>query len=274
MNLTIDAQNNISWTIGVDGPTMHVQYVYGLWLKNPSQMPSGVASALAAAGITPADYAKILSLNPFSSGSTLIDPTRFLPTPHSFPYEPPATSADQVPVWKFSESNLKTTTATEQVTENYTVDLEVSASVGVSSLVKASLDVGDSFEWVCTSNASETTTDTQAASVTVGGPAYGYQGDTTDILVYWDTVYNSFMFAFATEAPTAIGNLVNASGAPVANTEVTLGAGTTSLSTFADSKGEYRFYGGPTTGTVTIGAGGQDFAATIGANQRIPALRV
>jgi hypothetical protein len=34
-----------------------------------------------------------------------------------------------------------------------------------------------------------------AASVAVGGPAYGYTGP-TNVLVYWDTIYSSFMFAF------------------------------------------------------------------------------
>ena len=64
--------------------------------KNPSTMPPGVKQQLDAAGLNPADYAQILSANPFASGGSTIDPARYLPTPQSFPYEPPFSAADPV----------------------------------------------------------------------------------------------------------------------------------------------------------------------------------
>ena len=44
----------------------------------------------------------------------------------------------------------------------------------------------------------------QSATVVVGGPAFGYTGP-TDVLVYWDTVYSTYMFAFASQAPRISG---------------------------------------------------------------------
>ena len=39
------------------------------------------------AGISPADYPKLMARDPFANGSTAIDAARFLPTNTSFPYE-------------------------------------------------------------------------------------------------------------------------------------------------------------------------------------------
>ena len=74
LNVTIDHLGNVTWQPGVNGTNMEIQYVYVEWLLNPSLMPSGVAGALANAGLTTADYANILACNPFSSGGTTIDP--------------------------------------------------------------------------------------------------------------------------------------------------------------------------------------------------------
>ena len=52
----------------------------------------------------------------------------------------------------------------------------------------------ESLEWTNTSE--QTLESKQSATVTVGGPGFDYSGPTS-VLVYWDTVYNSFMFAFA-----------------------------------------------------------------------------
>ncbi len=91
---------------------------------------------------------------------------------------------------------------------------------------------------------------TQSATVAVGGPAVGYSGP-VDVLVYWDTIYNSFMFAFPTVAPTVTGIFKNAQGQPVPHQEVQLAAGGHTFMTFTDAKGQYRFYGAPAGAAVS-----------------------
>ena len=61
------------------------------------------------------------------------------------------------------------------------------------------LKLSRTFEWTSTNETEMTDAETESASVTIGGPSYNYAGP-TDILVYWDTVYHSFMFAFPSEA--------------------------------------------------------------------------
>jgi hypothetical protein len=57
------------------------------------------------------------------------------------------------------------------------------------------------------------TQSSQSATVTIGGPSFGYPGP-TDILVYWDTVYRTFMFAFSTEPASAMGSIIDQLGKP------------------------------------------------------------
>lgn len=101
-----------------------------------------------------------------------------------------------------------------------------------------------SFQWTNTSTSGSTDVISESAAVTVGGPAFGYDGP-TDVLVYWDTVYSSFMFAFATTPPIASGKVVDVSGVPIAQREVTLVVDDHTLKTFTDLHGDFRFYGRP-----------------------------
>jgi len=87
---------------------MIIQAVRVGGLKNPSPMPPGLKQQLTAAGLTAADYAAILAVDPFASGATAIDPNRFLPTTFSFPYNPPLTAADPVAALKYTQSNTVT----------------------------------------------------------------------------------------------------------------------------------------------------------------------
>lgn len=270
LNFTIDHLGTITWEIGVNGQVMLVQYVYVEWLQNPSLMPLGVAQALAAAGLTAADYAQILALNPFSSSATAIDPNRFVPTIHSFPYEPPTGPNDPVPTNPYTLTSATTTTDTQQVQVQYGVSFSVSG--GFDVIFKATLKLTDSFQWTNTSTSTQATGSTQQASVTVGGPAFGYAGP-TDIVVYWDTVYLSFMFAFATDSPSASGAVTDSAGNPVPNQAMTLTVGGITLSTFTNSRGQYNFYGAPPgQGTATVES--QQFPVAVGARGPSPTLRL
>jgi hypothetical protein len=270
LNVTIDHLGKIAWEIGVNGQEMLIQYVYVEWLQNPSLMPPGVAQALTVAGLTMADYAQILACNPFSSGDTAIDPNRFVPITHSFPYEPPAKASDTVPTSTQTLTSATTTTNTQQVQTQYGVSVTVSA--GFHLIWDDSLKITASLQWTNTSTSTQTTGSTQQASVTIGGPAFGYTGP-TDVLVYWDTIYLSFMFAFATESPSASGAVIDSGGNPVPNQAMTLAVGSITLSTFTDSRGQYNFYGAqPGRGTVTVES--QKFPVAVGEGEPSPTLRL
>jgi Carboxypeptidase regulatory-like domain len=278
LNVTVDHLGNVAWEIGVNGQEMQIQYVYAEWLLNPSLMPSGVAQILAAAGLTTADYDQILACNPFYAGAATgdpnrvvpIDPGRFVPTAQSFPYEPPLAAGDPVPTIAYTQTSSTTTTNTQEVQTQYGVSVSVTA--GFSLIFSDTLKVTGSLQWTNTSTSTQTTGSTQQASVTVGGPAFGYTGP-TDILVFWDTVYLSFMFAFATGSPSASGTLTDSAGNPVPNKAITLTMGGITLSTFTNSRGQYNFYGtAPGQGTVTVE--NQQFPVAIGAGEPSPTLRL
>lgn len=187
LNVAIYSGNHLVWTLDVDGPVMNIQYVYAGWLSNHSAMPPGVKAQLDAAGLDASDYQTILSTNPFASGGSVMDPDRFLPTPQSFAYEPPYSDHDAPWTETFTLENTVTSTRKSEI--------KYSVSAKVSDPITKYLKLGGSIE-VTSTNSTESSTDSkQSAAVTVGGPAFGYTGP-TDVLVYWDTVYNSFMFAF------------------------------------------------------------------------------
>jgi hypothetical protein len=112
----------------------------------------------------------------------------------------------------------------------------------------------------------------QSASVTIGGPAFGYTGP-TDVLVYWDTVFGSFMFAFATGTPAASGALTDSAGTPIAYNALTLTSGGQTLSTFTGPNGQYHFYGAA-QGQGTITVDDQEFAVAVGPDQPARTLQL
>ncbi len=278
LNVTVDHLGNVAWGIGVNGQDMLIQYVYAEWLLNPSLMPPGVAQALAAAGLTTADYDQILACNPFYAGAATGDPNRVVPiepgrfvlTTHSFPYEPPLAADDLVPTMTYALTSATTTTNTQQVQNQYAVSASVSA--GFNLIWKALVKVTGTLEWTNTSTSTQTTGSTQQASVTVGAPAFGYTGP-TDVLVYLDTVYQSFMFSFATGSPSASGTLTDSAGIPVPNTAITLTVGGITLSTFTNSRGQYNFYGAA-PGQGTIAVENQQFTVAVGAGEPSSTLRL
>jgi hypothetical protein len=244
--------NNVLWTMGVDGQVMNIQSVYVGWLKDPSSMPGGVKQQLDAAGLTPADYAQILSTNPFASGATAIDPNRYLPITQSFPYEPPFSATDPVFTSSFNVQNTVTVTDTHTVQHQYSVSVSFSAGI---KFLSASLKIGDSMDWTNTNSLGTTSISTQSATATVGGPAFGYTGP-TDIVGYFDTLYNSFMFAFPAEPPATAGTVLDAAGKPVSHQAVTLSIGPHNFKTMTNAQGQYRIYGAP-EGNGSLAVDGQ-----------------
>lgn len=257
LTFKVDPANRVSWDMGFDGPQMLVQYLRVAQLKNPSLIPPGLQQELNKAGITAADFQTILGLDPFASGGTEIDPNRFLPTTQSFPYIPPLNASDPVAQQKYNQSNAVMVVNTHNVQLSYGVSVS-----GGFDLVVAHLKTSGELDWTYSSQTMNTTQSGQTATVTVGGPAFGYTGP-TDVLVYWDTVFDSFVFVFAQGEPNASGLITDKSGKPVVHTPVTLAAGAHTLSTYTDNKGEFRFYNSP-AGDGTLAALGEHFPLKVG----------
>ena len=153
------------------------------------------------------------------------------------------------------------------MTEDYKVSVSGSAGFSVA-FVSAELKASGSWEWTATSTQTATSTATQSATATVGGPAAGYTGS-TDILVYWDLLYNCFMFAYPTEAPAAVGSVIGSDGMPAVNQEVTVTSNGVAHSTFTDARGQYRLYG-MTPGQATVTVAGRQFGAALGSGKPLP----
>jgi hypothetical protein len=253
LGVAIYPENNILWNMGLDGQFPNTANVYTGWLKNPSLMAAeaaGVKKQLDAAGLTASDYAQILSLNPFASAGGAINPVRFLPLGHTLNYEPPYLPGDTPPPQSYTLQNTVNVTNTESVQTQYGVNVTVSS--GIDLLFTASLKVTGTLEWTNTNTYGASNVSQQSAIATIGGPAYGYGGP-IDVLLYWDTIYNSFMFAFPSQDPTCFGTAVDASAKPVAYKAVVLTVAGRTFQASTGPRGDFRFYGAPAgKGSVTL----------------------
>ncbi|HEX4965760.1 MAG TPA: choice-of-anchor D domain-containing protein [Thermoanaerobaculia bacterium] len=214
VNLVVTSSTTAVWT-GYDFDTndpaneVDVVPVYVAWLKDPTKMPPGVASALARTwaatnedgsgpGLTQADFNTILLRDPFANGSTLIDPARFELTGQSFSYTPPP-NGGQPATEKFSLSYQTVSTQSQQTTDDYVETYSISGSIDIlKGLFTATMT--DEHEIDITNSVTQTATQTlgQKASLKLTGPTAGYTGP-TDLQVYQDNIFGTFLFAFVAE---------------------------------------------------------------------------
>jgi hypothetical protein len=223
--------------------TADIQYVYVGWLKNPSQMPPGVVQRLQTYGINGQDYQQILKADPFANGNTAINPGRYQMVNTTFPYEPPFSQNDPVPTYSFILNFSSGATSTSSTQNDYKVGVEASGSLGFLGLCKASFKTAASWNWTCTDTRVKATGTSESASTIVGGPAFGYSGP-TDMGVYYDTLYKTFLFAPVENAlPALKGSVTRAGGRAAAGKEITVVASGKKYRTFTNGRGEYRLFG-------------------------------
>ncbi|HEU0120445.1 MAG TPA: hypothetical protein VFQ91_07970 [Bryobacteraceae bacterium] len=227
------------WTVA-GGQTADIQFVFVGHLKNPSLMPPGVAQRLQANGITPADYPDILRADPFANGGLVINSARYLPLFTTFPYEPPFAEGDPVTTFQATLDSSSTQTTAKETEREYEVGMTLSAEGGVPGFAKLSLKSETSWTWTNKSGTSTAAGTSESAKVTIGGPSFGYKGP-TDIAVYYDVLYKTFLFAPILTPPQFGGVLTSANGRPVPGQEVRITANGKTYRTFTNRKGEYRF---------------------------------
>jgi hypothetical protein len=259
--------NDVKWTLSTNGTAMDIQWVSVGQLKNPATIPPGVAARFAQYGITTDDLATMLAQDPFAYGPTAIDLARFAQTPTTLPYEPPLTKNDTPPTFPFGITNETIQSHMTKYESSYSVgfSIKVATPTNFSTWISANLTDTAKFTWTDSGSTTTTTDSTQSASVTLTGPSFGYAGP-TDIAVYVDTQFDTFMFAEmpTTTTPSIAGTIKDASGAGVAGREVTLETSAGMRRTVSGAGGVYRVYGAP-TGAAKITVGGVSHAVTIGA---------
>lgn len=242
--VTFPTPSTVTWTFD---PTqvMNIQFVFVGHLKNPSQMPVGVKAQLDAAGLTTTDYAEILEADPFANGDIPIDTNRYASLNTTFPYEPPFAPGDPSPTLNFTATHAVTSTTSTTVTNEYKVGLTITADTNFLSVFKTSLKTDNSWTWTDENSHAETIGSTESASVTIGGPSFGYTGP-TDVGVYYDQIYKTFVFKFvppSLQSAPLEGLVVSSSNAPVAGREVVVVADGVSYRAFTNAVGEFRVFG-------------------------------
>jgi hypothetical protein len=222
-NLVVSGPNSALWTGYHFDPAdpvneMDVVPVYVAWLKNPSLMPAGVAFALArtwapepvdgsGSGLSSEDFATILQRDPFADGSPNIDPARFQLSGETFAFAPPP-NGGQPFTEKMSlayqalsqQSHTKTDTYTVSYTttsSNSNTDTFLDNALKVAQTASAEKTRKQTLTIANTSSVKGTQDNSQKASLTLVGPSAW--AVPTDLQVYQDNIYGTFMFAFVPE---------------------------------------------------------------------------
>jgi len=257
LHVTVQGKK-LTYTPGVDGSALQSIYVYASELKNPTTMRADVAAALNARGLTVTDYNNILSADPFANGSASINDSRFVQLSTTFPYEPPLTATDLQNVTTYTITNDATSTVTKQTIGTNTFSITASATVS-GGIVSATVSTKDSWTWTQTNSEANSSGSTSSATVAIGDPSYGYSGNISQIAVYWDTIFNAFMFAPVplTTQSFFTGTLSDLNQKPLQGQKVVLVADGRVFQTYTDRNGVYKFYGltpiTKLTGSLNIG---------------------
>ena len=230
------------------------------WLNGHFTMPGAELHALQNAGITPDDYPTILKVDPFASllrvrssgnqgnsignSSTVPDPQRFQYTNNSFPYEPPPTAKDAVTTETRTISHTINQTSGVSNETEYSVGLNLQTAANILDLVKASLKSENSWTWTDATASSTSNGKTESATIVIGGPAFGYRGNTENIDVYLDTTYKTFLFwPVSSSSASLSGTVLATAGKAAAGVEVLVFANGVTHRTFTNARGQYRVFG-------------------------------
>jgi hypothetical protein len=167
----------------------------------------------------------------------------------------------------------ESTVTTGQTNESArSVSLGFTATAGVKGVLQVTTKYEEKWTWTHSSSVETSTGSSESATVAVGDPSYGYTG-VTDIAVYWDTIFHSFLFgpvpfpagSTGTNDPRAIraaafatGRITDAAGHPIRAQEVVLTAPGRKFRTFTNRRGEYFFFGfaargAPVQGNLQVG---------------------
>src|ERR1700730_3179512 len=102
------------------------------------------------------------------------------------------------------------------------------------------------WTWTNESNTSTSSATTYTTSLNIEGPSYDYKDGIQELLVYQDTVYNTYAFILvpisSLAQPAVTGIIKNTSGQPMPNAEVVLTQNGTQFHTVSNSQGKYTIF--------------------------------
>jgi hypothetical protein len=243
--LVESAGSRAHWNFGIDGPSILTLQVSAGELKNPALMPSPVAEEFSRRGFTSNDFGTILRQDPLATSSGPIDTGRYARTRWSVPYRAPGTAATCASTnctcaafTKFISNDLMTEHTTT-VQSEYTT-----ATTTHVDLLR--LTDNASFTFTSSSSQSSTSSSSNSAQTTISCPSPAYAGSPL-IDIYWDTVYNSFVFAPNSDPIVHEGRVLDANGHPIPHEEVTLAINGVAHYTVTDEYGRFQFAASATT---------------------------
>ncbi|MGH9429787.1 MAG: carboxypeptidase-like regulatory domain-containing protein, partial [Terriglobia bacterium] len=257
---------SVSWTLDNTRNAV-IMFVYAGDLRNPSRMAPGVAQTLRTHGITTQDFPEILKADRFatrsgplgafaSQGRIFIDSRRFKSLGFTFPYQPPFAPGDKATTLTFKLENSTTESSASSVETAHTVGLTASAEFQFTAFLKTKIKLDNKWTWTNSTTNSTSADAKESASVTIGGPSFGYTGP-TNIQVYYDVLYKTFLFVPVGSGlePSLQGVVARSSKRAVGGTEVVVVANGVKYRTFTNAKGEYRIFD-KISGLVQVQVGG------------------
>jgi hypothetical protein len=134
-----------AWSFSGTGTAL-IQYVQAGWVsdsclknqKQPGCMPEPVQTTFKNAGFTNDDFKEIRTHDVLLDNGKL-DPERFVPLNHSYPYEPPSSATDPVPTYTDRLTDASSTTTGVKVSYDYKVETTLSGSANFVDVVKVSM---------------------------------------------------------------------------------------------------------------------------------------
>jgi len=258
------------WNMGYRGASPIEYPLTVAELRHPELLPDNVAELFK--DLTPDDFAAILAQDPLADNAGGgIDPKRYQDLHQSIAYKPPLghECKDGVCTCVSYFDTLKIDKLAETST-GYQTTYKASSAVD-AGLPGATFKSTDTSTVTMQSSTSETNGSTISASLVMSCPSVAYTKpeDPALLEVYWDRVYQTFMFAPADTSPELLlhqGRLTGASGKPLALKTVRLAVDGVSYSTLTDRDGRYRFFGThpahPASGTVS--AAGSELTVKLG----------
>ena len=259
----------VSWALDADQSASVVQYLYAGQLKDPSKIDAGILRELQAAGITPDDYQIMLTADPLAQclapvaaqvqsqqppvgrpplpvpPAPCLTPAPTLPRYVSaninIPYDPPLSAGEPVPLNLYSLDTSDLQTYTDTIENDYAIGVTLNGQLDFLEGFKNTFTNQDTWTVQDINQTSRQYGSEQKASVTMGGPAYGYTG-LPNIDVYYDALYMTFAFVPNELSPDALHGAVSSSqGKPVVAQLVTATAAGVTYRTYTNAKGEYHF---------------------------------
>jgi hypothetical protein len=117
----------------------------------------------------------------------------------------------------------------------------VTGSHDFTALLTAKLKVSTKFTWTNSTSTTNSTSSTETATVRVTGPAFGYTGP-TNMAVYYDLIYKSFMFVPITHSANLVGLATGANGQALIGRAVTADVNGVRYHTVTGRDGRYSFF--------------------------------